>query len=108
MKREIYIESGKRINQLRKSHGYTREQLAELVDISPKFLYEIEVGRKGFSAQTLGKMASILNVSCDYILFGSREFEHISDIDYILAELSDEKVSEIIKIFNSIYNLVML
>lgn len=40
---------GERIRELREIQNYTREALAEKVDISAKFLYEIEVGKKGNS-----------------------------------------------------------
>lgn len=42
---------GKRILSERLLHNYTREYLAELADISPKFLYEIETGKKGCKFQ---------------------------------------------------------
>lgn len=66
---------GERIRELRELQHYTREALAEKVDISAKFLYEIEAGKKGFSADTLGRLAQALSISCDYILFGE-ETEH--------------------------------
>lgn len=64
---------GKRIRELRETQNYTREEFAEKIFISSKFLYEIEVGKKGFSANTLSKIAMALNVSSDYILFGEKE-----------------------------------
>lgn len=66
----VYIEAGMRIRQLREKQGWTREDLAAVSGISPKFLYEIENGKKGFSAQTLSLLAKCLHVSCDYIMFG--------------------------------------
>ena len=39
---------GYRIRELREMHNYTREEIAEMVEISPKFLYEIESGKKDF------------------------------------------------------------
>ncbi len=39
---------GNRIRELREMHNYTREGMAEMVEISPKFLYEIESGKKDF------------------------------------------------------------
>ena len=65
-KREI----GERIAYLRVVNHYTREALAEMVGITPKFLYDIETGKKGFSANTLYKIAKALGVSCDYIISG--------------------------------------
>lgn len=67
---DIYTEAGKRIRTTRLSHGYTRKYLAEQASISPKFLYEIENGKKGFSAQVLYNLCNALNVDCDYIMMG--------------------------------------
>ena len=61
---------GNRIRELREMHNYTREGMAEMVEISPKFLYEIESGKKGFSSDVLCKIARTLTVSCDYIMYG--------------------------------------
>ena len=64
------IEIGERIRRLREIQKYTREGFAEKADISVKFLYEIEAGKKGFSADTLCRIAQGLSVSCDYIMYG--------------------------------------
>lgn len=65
---------GERIRQLRQLHNLTREEVAEKAEISSKFLYEIEKGTKGLSADTLLKIARTLSCSCDYILTG-KNFE---------------------------------
>lgn len=62
---------GFRIRYLRESNNYTRDALAEKVDISAKFLYEIETGKKGFTVEILYNLSKALNVSCDYILTGN-------------------------------------
>lgn len=67
MKREI----GLRIMSLRIDNCYSRKELSKKLGISSGFLYEIELGKKGFSAFTLLKMAEVLNVSTDYIMTGS-------------------------------------
>ncbi len=66
----IYIEAGKRIHATRIRRGYTRKYLAEQSSISSKFLYEIENGKKGFSAQVLYNLCNALQVDCDYIMSG--------------------------------------
>lgn len=43
---EFNIQIGKRIKKLRLQRKYTREYLAECADISAKFLYEVETGKK--------------------------------------------------------------
>ncbi|MFR4350150.1 MAG: helix-turn-helix domain-containing protein [Roseburia sp.] len=67
---KIDIDVGKRVRELRERRNYTREDLAEKIEISSKFLYEIEMGRKGFSIAVLRRIAEELSVSCDYIIFG--------------------------------------
>lgn len=62
---------GFRVRNLRESNCYTRDALAEKVDISAKFLYEIEMGKKGFTVEILYNLSRALDVSCDYILTGN-------------------------------------
>lgn len=68
----MYKEIGIRLRRLREDHGFTREKLAEYVDLSDKFIYEVENGRKGFSAMTLIRFCSVFQVSSDYILLGEK------------------------------------
>lgn len=76
-------EIGYRIKQSRKMQKLTQEKLAELVSVSPHYIYEIEKGLKSMSLSTLADIASTLNISTDYLLFGT---------DYILSSPSEEKV----------------
>lgn len=61
---------GQRIKEQRILKGYSREKLAELADITPRFCYDIELGAKNMSLHTLCNIAAALSVSADYILFG--------------------------------------
>lgn len=70
---DFYKEAGARIFLIRGMRGYTRECLAELAGISAKFLYEIETGKKGFSAGVLHNICDALHVRSDYILTGSND-----------------------------------
>ena len=85
-----YIYSSNRIKNIRIRQGYTVEQLAEEADISAKFLYEIEAGKKGFSAYVLYKISKALNVSCDYILNISNQ-QSVSDLILELIKKLDNK-----------------
>lgn len=69
------LELGMRVRESRKANNLTTERLAELADISPFFLQSIEYGRRGLSIYTLAKLSTILHVSTDYLLFGSKEDE---------------------------------
>lgn len=61
---------GERIKKQRILNGYSREKLAELADITPRFCYDLELGLKNMSLNTLCKLSEALNVSTYYILFG--------------------------------------
>ena len=74
----VHEEIGNRIKMIRESRNFTREELADKAEISSKFLYEVEKGRKGLSADTLLKISRTLSCSCDYILTG-KTFEKEED-----------------------------
>ena len=65
-----WVEIGARIRRQREAFGYTRETFAKMLDVTPKFCADIELGKKGMSVPTLCRIASILKLSTDYILFG--------------------------------------
>ncbi|MBQ7477812.1 MAG: helix-turn-helix transcriptional regulator [Selenomonadaceae bacterium] len=69
--RELNAGIGKRIRDIREAQGKTREQVAEQADISAQFLFEIETGKKGMTARTIINLSKTLNISADYLLFGS-------------------------------------
>ena len=100
-------EMGKRIEKLREKSGLTREEVAEKAGISTKFLYEVERGKKGISAQTLLKLAQVLNASCDYILTGEEKVEKKNM--YVCSKwnkLGKKKQKKVLEIINLIYELI--
>ena len=84
----IYIEAGKRIRKVRENKNYTRDYVAIKADISSKFLYEIENGLKGFSADTLYRIAQTLEVSTEYILSGNNVDGDVMEIEKLLSVYS--------------------
>lgn len=76
-------ELGIRIKQCRKSRQLTQEKLAELVDVSPHYIYEIEKGMKCMSLSTLIDISSALDISTDYLLFGETNSSHQSRNDQL-------------------------
>lgn len=96
------IEVGNRINETRKSRGYTREKLSELADISVQFLADIEKGRKSMTVNTLRKIAAALNVTADYIMNGSEPFSENAAVNTMLASLSPyqrEQAEKLLTVF---------
>ena len=83
--------AGQRIREMREAHSYSREALAEIVGISDKFLYEIETGRKGFSADVLLRISKALFVSCDYIMSGEEKGHHGMEKVICVLEMVEPK-----------------
>lgn len=75
---------GARIRKQREYMGFTRERLAELLDVTPKFCSDIELGVKGMSVPTLCNLSKILRLPTDYILFGKTEFPSDSSLSLLL------------------------
>lgn len=46
----------------------TREKLAEKIDVSPRFLADVESGKVGVSLLTLKNLCIALSTSADYLL----------------------------------------
>ena len=82
---------GMRIRKQRELLGYTREALAEKLDVSTKFCSDIEIGTKGMSVETLCKLSRILLLSTDYILFGKTDSSPDDELLNLLKLCDKEK-----------------
>lgn len=87
---EFNIQIGKRIKKLRLQREYTREYLAECADISAKFLYEVETGKKGCSAYVLYRVAISLGVTVNYFLQEESQYM-LSESESIYKKLREEQ-----------------
>lgn len=68
MKKDINVTLGLRIKKLRKEAGYTREAFAEKIDVSSRFLADLEGGKVGVSISTLKQISLELNTSSDFLI----------------------------------------
>lgn len=68
MKKDINIILGERIKERRKDECLTREQLAEKINVSVRFLADVEGGKVGVSLSTLRTLCDVLDSSADYLL----------------------------------------
>ena len=95
---------GFRIRKQREYMGLTREQLAEMIEVTPKFCSDIELGVKGISVPTLCKLSKTLKISTDYILFGESENVSAKQIELMLETCSPteyEYAEKLLKVFFS-------
>lgn len=70
---------GQRIRDERLKRNISREKLAEILELSPNFIGQVERGEKKMSLETLIKISDILDVSLDYFVKGYSEFSDEKD-----------------------------
>ncbi len=68
-----YAAMGQRIRQRRRELRLTQERLAEYADISAAFVGHLERGEKTPSVETLARLAEVLDVSLDFLVFGRKQ-----------------------------------
>lgn len=64
-----YVEVGNKIRIERENFGMSREKLAEILNLSPYFLGQIERGERNMSINTLIKISECLHISIDSLFF---------------------------------------
>ena len=80
------LETGRRIQKLRREKG----QLAERLNVSTVHLAKIETGKRGCSLDILLDFASFFNASLDYLVLGKvSDSEVRARLDAIIQTLED-------------------
>lgn len=62
---------GKRIRERRELLKMSRDELARRLDVTSKFIADLEYGEKGASVKNLYRLKQILGVSVDYLMDGN-------------------------------------
>lgn len=87
MKKDLDIKIGARIRIKREELKISREKLAECINVSPQFIAQIELGRRGMSSETLYKICNALSTSADYIILGREGNNDLSVFNELLSNL---------------------
>ena len=77
----IVMIAGKRITELRESHGLTQALLAEKININRSVLNRIELGTRAIRDTELLALARFFHVTTDYILGNEPTMESKSNTD---------------------------
>ena len=103
-KKQINIDIGLRIQEMRELRHYTQEQLAELLDVGVQHVSNIERGVAGISLTALKRTCEVLCVSADYLLLGVGSIQHGSGIINQLqslptkqAELAESGIAQLLQ-----------
>ncbi len=100
---------GQRVRHYRKNKGLNQEQLAELCNLHPTYIGQLERGEKNASLETIMKVCEGLSISPEVL------FQNIVPCDgnnaaqeiYNMAiTLSDEKQEELLDIVEKIYTIL--
>ena len=67
------IETGKRIQELRKDKRLTQGELADQLQISLRYLQKLESGERGGSIEALADISLFFQTSLDYIILGREQ-----------------------------------
>lgn len=98
-----YTELGKRIREERRKHNYTQIMMADALNMSTPYISYIENGKKYVSLPALADIAQYLNITLDYLLFGT----HSTDDITMLCQLLNEGDSDEIKLVTSIIEAII-
>ena len=83
---EINEVLGNKLRAIRKNQKITREALAEKLNVSPRFLADVESGKVGISLTTLKNICVVTGTSADSLL--GLDGEGRVDSDEIINRLS--------------------
>jgi len=92
-----YAKIGNRIRIERKKFDMTRENLSELLNISPYFLGQIERGERKMSINTLVNVSECLHISIDNLFFEQVNVNTNNDVLHSLINKCSEKEVKVIE-----------
>lgn len=91
------IGIGNRIRKERESLSMTREKMAEILNITPGYIADLERGEARLSVSGLVNLCDLFHCSSDYILFGRTDsFTMSARIDRLPKELR-RQIDELIE-----------
>ena len=96
----IKEQLGKRIYELRKQMNISQEELAEKLEISQRSLSKIETGQNFVKSNTLEKLLTAFDISCNELF----NFEHLNTSENLI----DGIYKNIDSIKNNDYLVVIL
>lgn len=85
MRKASTIKIGKNLKQIRKSNGYTQEKLAEKIEVSVRYVSDIEQDRAKPSYEVLIKICNVFQVTLDQIFSEYLEVKQNKRLEYSLA-----------------------
>ena len=95
---------GERIREIRKSKGFTQEQLAEMIGVEPRHISRVEGGYNSPSIERLAKISEVLEVPINEFfnfMHLDTPAKRLKDIEDIIKGVSEEYQQIIYKIVHT-------
>ena len=108
MKKTSLIKIGKNIQKIRKSNGYTQEKLAEEIEVSVRYISDIEQDKSKPSYEVLIKICNVFQISLDQVFSEYLNIKENKSMEYSLAgfdklsKKDKETIENLIMYFNKI------
>ena len=108
MKKTSVIKIGKNIQTIRKSIGYTQEKLAEEIEVSVRYISDIEQDKSKPSYEVLIKICNVFQISLDQVFSEYLNIKENKSMEYSLAgfdklsKKDKETIENLIMYFNKI------
>ena len=102
MKKELQKLIAINLYKIRTKRGLTRDQVAEQAGISTTFYANLECGKKMMSVVTLRKLAEVLCVSTDSLLYEENSTDRLKTIEKLLCG-QPEDIVDFIEAFIHLY-----
>ena len=104
MERKInYRAIGDKIRIEREKFDISREKFAELLELSPFFIGQIERGERKMSISTLISVSECLHVSIDYLIFGEiHDIQNHNSLQDLINKCSEKEAKVIEEITKAI------
>lgn len=108
MRKTSTIKIGKNLQAIRKSNGYTQEKLAESIEVSVRYVSDIEQDRAKPSYEVLIRFCNVFKVSLNQIFSEYLDIEENKSLAYPLAgyerlaKEDKETIEHLIMYFNKV------
>lgn len=106
MKKTREIKIGKKLQSIRKTYGYTQEQMAEKIECSTRYIGDIEQDRSKPSYEILVRICNAFNIGMDEIFSSYLDIKERKDTEVVLygfeklKQNNKETIIHLIEYFN--------
>ena len=98
-------EMGNRIKDARKAVGITSLELANYIGVGKDQMSRIETGKVVLKTEYLYVLPNLLNVSVEYLLYGTTTNKEKTGIHTILSKLKPSDYRKAINVLNAVFDI---